>query len=111
MIPGCNITTYPKDVNPQGCCPSMPKCSHDSLNSSVFATCKTNCPPTGNHSVDECCMTKCIFTQLGLANSDGSFNSTAAVAQLTSLTSNPTAWSSVFQSAVSGCVANGEYLY
>jgi hypothetical protein len=80
------------------------------MNASITAACQKQCPKTGNPMEDGCCMSKCIFAQIGLSNSDGSFNSEVAESILKKATSNPDAWTSTMQSVLGECVADGKFL-
>lgn len=102
------MTNYPNGVDPQTCCPTMPTCSRDEMSRTVASTCQAQCPPSKDKTVDKCCMFKCKFSQLGLTNSDGTFNPTTAIDILTNSTTNPTTWKPLIQSIVNGCATNGK---
>lgn len=104
MMPGCNMTNYPKGTDGRQCCPSKPK----SFSRSTAEACKTKCPKTENRTEMMCCWSKCMIDQSGVFNADGTLNQAAAVAKLLNSTKQVSAWEPIVKALVEKCVADGK---
>lgn len=78
------------------------------MNGSFEANCKTACPKSDNRSSDWCCFTKCALKQAGVISADGTFDRNAVVTKLTAATNKTDIWSSVIQTVVDQCIADGK---
>lgn len=100
------MSTYPKGVNGSQCCASKPGCVMK-MNETFDEACKTECSKSDNKSAMWCCFTKCALTKAGVISADGTFDGPAVVAKLTAATNKSDVWSSVIQSVVDECIAEG----
>lgn len=101
---GCNMTNYPKGVDGRQCCPSKPK----TFDSATKAVCEPKCAALTNRTEKFCCFSKCMATESGVFNADGTLNADAAVKKLMSTTTEQS-WEPIVKAIVDKCVIDGKY--